>query len=130
MGHAHACWGAAELRRGGGRLGESICDPVLLCRGCYHGYSCSNRGTRAVVVYMSQRDGSWTKVLANEEITGDIFVSFKPGGNEELNALVVDLHVGNRGCPTRIMPTASQQSWEARSCVVRWNGTGFTYKPL
>ena len=53
---------------------------------------------------------------------------YRPEG-QELNALVVNLFIGNKECPTRRAPDSSQ-SWEARSCVVRWNGTKFTYKPL
>jgi hypothetical protein len=109
-----------------------LVDPTLLCAGCYPGYSCSNRGTRDVEIYV--REDSWMKVLSNDNITGDIFVSTKPGAyrpmGQELNALVVNLFVGNRECPTRIAGSSSEQSWEARSCVVRWNGTRFTYKPL
>jgi hypothetical protein len=109
-----------------------LVDPILLCDGCYHGYSCSNRGTRDVEIYV--RGKSWVKALSNGNITGDIFVSAKPGAyrpmGQELNALVVNLFVGNRECPTRIAASSSEQSWEARSCVVRWDGTRFTYKPL
>jgi hypothetical protein len=108
-----------------------LIDPILLCGGCYHGVSCTNRGTRDVEIYV--RSSSWVKALSNDKITGDIFVSTKPGYRpvgQELNALVVNLFVGNRKCPTRIAGSTSAQSWEARSCVVRWNGTRFTYKPL
>jgi hypothetical protein len=110
-----------------------LIDPILLCGECYHGVNCTNRGTRQVEVYV--RGNSWGRELADGNITGDIFVSIKLGGSweqwgQELNALVVNLFVGNRECPTRIAPSSSQQSWEARSCVIRWNGTRFTYKPL
>jgi hypothetical protein len=61
-------------------------------------------------------------------------VSNKPGKyrpeGQELNALVVDLYEGNKECPTRRAGSASAQMYEARSCVVRWNGTKFTYKLL
>ena len=40
------------------------------------------------------------------------------------------LYEGNKECPTRRAASASAQSYEARSCVVRWNGTKFIYKPL
>jgi hypothetical protein len=77
---------------------------------------------------------AWRMVLSNDNITGDIFVSNVPGKyrpeGQQLNALVVNLFVGNRECPTRIADSTSAQSWEARSCVVRWNETRFTYKPL
>jgi len=109
-----------------------LVDPILLCAECYPGSNCSNRGTRNVEIYV--HGNAWVKVLSNGNITGDIFVSTKPGAyspmGQELNALVVNLFVGNRECPTRIAATTSEQSWEARSCVVRWNGTRFTYKPL
>jgi hypothetical protein len=109
-----------------------LIDPILLCNGCYHGINCSNRGTRDVEIYV--RGNSWIKVLTNGNITGDIFISAKPGAyspaGQELNALVVNLYIGNSECPTRIAVSASAQSWEARSCVVRWNGNRFTFKPL
>ena len=110
-----------------------LIDPVLLCGGCYHGVNCSNRGIRDVEIYVRSR--SWVKALSNDMITGDIFVSTKPGyrpspPGQELNALVVNLFFGNRECPTRSAGSTSAQSWEARSCVVRWSGTRFTYKPL
>ena len=54
---------------------------------------------------------------------------YRPEG-QKLNALVVDLYEGNKECPTRRAASASAQSYEARSCVVRWNGTKFIYKPL
>jgi hypothetical protein len=79
-------------------------------------------------MYVLFGDG-WKKVLSND-IAGDIFVSMKPGADTELNALVVDLYAGNKECPTRRAATTSAQLAEARSCVVRWNGTKFTYKPL
>jgi hypothetical protein len=108
-------------------------DPILLCNGCHPGFNCSNRGTRDVEVYVL-RQKSWVKVLSNGNITGDVFVSNKPGAyseiGQELNALVVNLFTGNRECPTREAASSSAQSYEARSCVVRWNGTRFTYKPL
>jgi hypothetical protein len=108
-----------------------LVDPIILCGGCLHGYSCSNRGTRSVDVYA--RFGKvWSKVpLLDKDatITGDIFVSFVPRSTK-LNALVVSLYIGNKECPTRRAETTSAQSWEARSCVVRWNGTKFTFKPL
>lgn len=109
-----------------------LIDPMLLCNGCHAGLNCSNRGTRVVEVYVRRRS-SWEKVLSNGNITGDIFVSSKPGYKEtgqELNALVVDLFLGNKDCPTRIAASQSEQSYEARSCVLRWNGIRFTYKPL
>jgi hypothetical protein len=71
------------------------------------------------------------KVLSEEYFTGDIFVSYKPGQNSQvLNALVGNLYVGNIDCPTREAPDASSRSREARTCVVRWQGNKFTYKPL
>ncbi len=75
---------------------------------------------------------AWRKVLETAEITGDIFMSYVPGKYEgqELNALVVNLFIGNKECPTRRADSMSAQSYEARSCVLRWNGTKFTYKPL
>jgi hypothetical protein len=110
-----------------------LVDPKLLCDGCYKGYNCTNRGTRDVRVYVLFRD-AWKKFLSDEAITGDIFVSYVPGKyrpeGQKLNALVVDLFIGNKECPTRRAGSMSEQSWEARSCVVRWNGTKFTYKPL
>src|SRR5262249_20802503 len=109
-----------------------LIDPVLLCDGCHPGLNCSNRGTRDVAIYV-RRNNAWAKVLSEDGITGDIFVSTKPGAykeiGQELNALVVNLYRGNRECPTREAATASAQSYEARSCVLRWNGTRFTYKP-
>ena len=110
-----------------------LVDPKLLCDGRYHGTNCSNRDTRDVRVYVLFGD-AWKKVLSNENITGDIFVSNVPGKyrpkGQELNALVVNLFFGNKECPTRHAPDNSSQQWEARSCVVRWNGAKFTYKPL
>jgi hypothetical protein len=112
-----------------------LIDDSVLCGGCYHGYNCTNRGTRGVRVY-ALFGNAWGKVpfLETASITGDIFVSYVPGKyrpeGQKLNALVVDLYVGNKECPTRRAASASAQSYEARSCVVRWNGTNFTYKPL
>jgi hypothetical protein len=109
-----------------------LVDPVILCGACYHGASCTNRGTRDVRVY-ALFGNAWRIVLSNDNITGDIFVSNVPGSRPEgpeLNALVVNLFIGNKECPTRRAPDMSSQSYEARSCVVRWNGTKFTYKPL
>jgi hypothetical protein len=112
-----------------------LVDAKLICGGCYHGFNCTNRDTRDVRVYVLFRD-AWRKVpfLETASITGDIFVSYVPGKyrpeGQELNALVVDLYVGNKECPTRNAGSSSAQSYEARSCVVRWNGTKFTYKPL
>jgi hypothetical protein len=106
-----------------------LIDQSLLCGGCSAGINCSNRGARDVEVYVLQ-GGRWSKVLSDHNITGDIFISRKPGRREEFNALVVTLYIGNKECPTRMMPSASEQSWEARDCVVRWNGSKFTYKPL
>jgi len=112
-----------------------LVDPIVLCGGCYKGYNCSNRGTRDVRVY-ALLGNAWRKVpfLETASITGDVFVSYVPGkyrpGGQKLNALVVDLFFGNKQCPTRRAGSMSEQSWEARSCVVRWNGTKFTYKPL
>jgi hypothetical protein len=112
-----------------------LVDPKLFCDGCYHGFNCTNRDTRDVRVYVLFGD-AWRKVpfLETASITGDIFVSFVPGKfrpeGQELNALVVELYEDNKECPTRNAGSASAQSYEARSCVVRWNGTRFTYKPL
>src|SRR5262249_13592923 len=112
-----------------------LIDPKLFCDGCHHGFNCTNRDTRDVRVYVLFGD-AWRKVpfLETASITGDIFGSlvhgkFSPKG-QELNALVVELYLGNKECPTREARSASAQSYEARSCVVRWNGTKFTYKPL
>jgi len=110
-----------------------LVDNIELCGGCYHGYNCTNRGTRFVRVY-ALFGHAWRMVLSNDNITGDIFVSNVPGRyrpeGQQLNALVVNLFIGNKECPTRRAGSMSEQSWEARSCVVRWNGTKFTYKPL
>ena len=112
-----------------------LVDSKLLCGGCYHGFNCTNRDTRDVRVYVLIAD-AWRKVpfLETASITGDIFVSFVPGKfrpeGQELNAMVVDLYEGNKECPTRNASSASAQSYEARSCVVRWNGRRSTYKPL
>jgi hypothetical protein len=54
-----------------------LIDPILLCGECYPGYNCSNRGTRNVEIYV--HNGSWVKALSNSNVTGDIFVSTKPG---------------------------------------------------
>jgi hypothetical protein len=91
-----------------------LVDNIGLCGDCYHGYNCTNRGTRLVRVY-ALFENAWSMVLSNDNITGDIFVN---------------LFIGNKECPTRRAGSMSEQSWEARSCVVRWNGTKFTYKPL
>ncbi len=114
----------------GGRKAVLV-DDIELCGGCYKGYNCSNRGTRDVRVY-ALFGNAWRKVLETAEITGDIFMSYVPGKYEgqELNALVVNLFIGNKECPTRRADSMSAQSYEARSCVLRWNGTKFTYKPL
>jgi hypothetical protein len=118
----------------GGREAVLI-DDILLCGGCYKGYNCTNRGTRDVSVY-ALFGNAWRKIpfLETASITGDVFVSYVPGKyrpeGQKLNALVVDLYEGNKECPTRRAASASAQSYEARSCVVRWNGTKFTYKPL
>ena len=116
----------------GGRKAVLV-DPILLCGNCYHGINCTNRGTRDVRVY-ALFGNAWRMVLSNKYITRDIFVSNVPGKyrpeGQELNALVVNLFIGNQECPTRRALDMSSQSWEARSCVVRWNGTKFTYKPL
>jgi hypothetical protein len=110
-----------------------LVDNIELCGGCYHGYNCTNRGTRFVRVY-ALFGHAWRMVLSNDNITGDIFVSNVPGRyrpeGQQLNALVANLFIGNEECPTRRAGSMSEQSWEARSCVVRWNGTKFTYKPL
>jgi hypothetical protein len=94
-----------------------LIDPKLLCDGCYHGVNCSNRDTRDVSIYMLFGN-AWKKVLSNENITGDIFVSYVPGiyrpEGQELNALVLDLYVGNEECPTRRAASSSAQSYEAR----------------
>jgi hypothetical protein len=110
-----------------------LIDDIVLCGGCYKGYNCSNRGTRDVSIY-ALFGNAWRKVPFVDSITGDIFVSYVPGKyrpeGQKLNALIVDLFIGNKECPTRRAPDMSSQSWEVRSCVVRWNGTKFTYKPL
>ena len=112
----------------GGRKAVLV-DPVLLCGACYHGASCTNRGTRFVRVF-ALFGNAWRMVLSNGNITGDIFVSNVPGSWPALNALVVNLFIGNKECPTRRADSMSSQSYEARSCVVRWNGIKFAYKPL
>jgi hypothetical protein len=112
-------------------------DGVALCGGsCAAGVNCSNRGTRTVEVYWLQGT-VWTRVLLEESFTGDIFISYKPGrphnpeANRELNALVADVYYReSNDCPTKRAPDASSQSWEARTCVVRWHGGKFIYKPL
>jgi hypothetical protein len=102
----------------------------MICGECIKGVSCTNRGTRNVEICMLS-GRTWTKVLSEECFTGGIFASYKPGQNsQELNALVGNLYVGNKECPTREAPDASSQSREARTCVVRWQGNKFTYKPL
>jgi hypothetical protein len=110
-----------------------LVDDIVICGDCYKGYNCTNRGTRDVSVY-ALFGNAWRKVPFVDSITGDIFVSYVPGKyrpeGQKLNALVVNLFIGNKECPTRDAGSASGQSWEARSCVVRWNGTKFTYKPL
>jgi hypothetical protein len=112
-----------------------LVDDIVLCGGCYKGYNCTNRGTRDVRVY-ALFGNAWRKIpfLETASITGDVFVSYVPGKyrpeGQKLNALVVDLYEGNKECPTRRAASASAQSYEARSCVVRWNGTKFIYKPL
>jgi hypothetical protein len=105
-----------------------LVDDKLLCGICIHGTNCSKTGTRNVRVYILFGN-AWKKFLSDLNITEDIFVSYVPN-SQKLNALVVDLQGGNKGCPTRWAPTASGQWYERRSCVVRWNGTKFTYKPL
>jgi hypothetical protein len=122
--------GLAKFKLGGKQA--VLIDQYLLCGGsCSAGVNCSNRGTRTVEVYMLE-GGRWLKVLSDDEIsiTGDIFISTKPGKREDFNALVVTLYTGNKDCPTRTMPSASAQSWEARDCVIRWNGSKFIFKPL
>ena len=110
-----------------------LVDDKVLCGGCYKSYNCTNRGTRDVRVY-ALFGNAWRTFLETESITGDIFVSYVPGKygpeGQELNALVVDLFFGNKECPTRSAPTMSAQWYEKRSCVVRWNGIKFTYRPL
>jgi hypothetical protein len=118
----------------GGRKAVLV-DEIILCGGCYAGFNCSNRGTRGVRVY-ALFGNAWRKVpfLETASIMGDIFISYVPGKyrpeGQELNALVVKLFMGNKECPTRPAPDSAAQSWEARTCVVRWDGTKFTYKPL
>jgi hypothetical protein len=97
-----------------------LVDHKLLCGDCYAGTNCTNRGTRDVRVYVLFGD-RWKKFLSNESITGDIFVSNVPGKyrpeGQELNALVVDLYVGNKECPTRQADSSSAQSYEARAAA-------------
>jgi hypothetical protein len=118
----------------GGRKAVLV-DDIDLCGGCYKGANCTNRGTRHVRVY-ALFGNAWRKVpfLEDASITGDILVSYVPGQprpeGQKLNALVVVLFIGNKECPTRRAGSMSEQSWEARSCVVKWNGTKFTYRPL
>jgi hypothetical protein len=38
--------------------------------------------------------------------------------------------VGNKDCPTIHAGSTSAQSYEARTCVIRWNRGKFVYKPL
>ena len=114
-----------------------LVDDYLLCSGeCSPGVNCSNRGTRGVEIYV-RRDGRWDHVLSEDSITGQIFFSMKPARstkdlerNTELHALVVSFYRGNKDCPTWDAGYASAQSWAAVSCVIRWNGSKFTYKPL
>src|SRR5262249_5570583 len=111
-----------------------LIDPPLLCGGCSAGLTCSNRGTRTVEIYVLQGK-TWIKALSEDNFTGDIFISYKPRGETrfgygELNALVGDLYRGNKDCPTVEAPDASSQSYEARTCVVRWKNGKFSYKPL
>jgi hypothetical protein len=119
----------------GGRKAVLV-DAIVLCGDCYKGVNCSNRGVHYYVRVYALFGNAWRKVpfLEDAAITGDIFVSYVPGKyrpeGQKLNALVVDLFIGNKECPTRRAGSMSEQSWEARSCVVRWNGTKFTYKPL
>jgi hypothetical protein len=102
----------------GGRRAVLV-DPIVLCGGCYAGYNCSNRGTRDVRVY-ALFGNAWRKVpfLETASIMGDIFMSNVPGKyrpeGQELNALVVNLFIGNKECPTRRAPDSSSQSWEAQ----------------
>lgn len=114
-----------------------LIDPVRLCGGeCIAGVNCSNRGTRGVELYI-RKQNSWAKAPLAENITGDIFISFMPDAFKgdplwpdwpELNALVVDLFGGNRDCP--VPPAVSNARRESRSCIARWNGATFTYRPL
>ena len=110
-------------------------DDMALCKGCSPGYACSNRGTRSVKIYVLQGK-TWTKALSEDAFTGEIFISHKPKsqtgsfGYGELNALVGDLFVGNKDCPTIDAGSTSAQSYEARTCVIRWNRGKFVYKPL
>jgi hypothetical protein len=102
-------WGLPHFTLGGRKA--VLVDPKLLCDGCYKGYNCTNRGTRDVRVYVLFRD-AWKKFLSDEAITGDIFVSYVPGKyrpeGRKLNALVVDLFIGNKECPTRHAPSAQR----------------------
>src|SRR5262245_3810446 len=75
-----------------------LVDHSLLCGGCRAGVNCSNRGTRGVAIYMRRGD-KWVRVFSDEDaqvsITGDIFISLKPGKKEDLNALVLSFFSGN-----------------------------------
>jgi hypothetical protein len=99
-----------------------LVDPVALCGDCYPGENCSNRGTRLVRVY-TLIGTAWKMVLSNDYIMGDIFVSnvpgkFRPEG-QELNALVVNLFLGNKECPTRRAPDNSSQAQATSAGGVR-----------
>jgi hypothetical protein len=115
----------------GGKLAVLI-DPPLLCGGCSAGLTCTNRGTRLVEIY--RRDGEgWVRVLNEDSFTGDLVLSYKPGYREmaDLDAIVANVYYREaKDCPTKIMESASAQSWEARTCVVRWQNGKFNYKPL
>ena len=107
-------------------------DHGMICGDCVKGVTCSNRGQRLIEIYRLQGK-TWRKVLSEDQFTEDIYLSYQPGGNadgREFNALVGKLFVGNKGCPTRDAPDMNTQAREARPCVVKWNGTKFTYKPL
>jgi len=71
---------------------------------------------------------SWRNASARDEnskAVGDAFEIFVEGSV----ALVMALFIGNRECPTGRAASNSAPG-EKRSCVVRWKGTKFTYKPL
>jgi hypothetical protein len=109
-------------------------DDVELCGGAsFKGVNYSNRGSHSVVVYVRSRN-SWRKILSTD--AGEkVFLSVDD--NSGFKALVMSVLGGNKGCPTRPVLVREggkshvYQSWKHYcDVVVRWDGTGFTYRPL